>query len=80
MQIGLLWFDDDPRTPVERKIEQAATRYREKYGRAPNACYVSPAANAPAGMRHGLRVITARSIRPNYFWIGVDDHFPPARD
>ena len=80
VQIGLLWFDDDPRKSLDVKIEQAAARYREKYGRAPNACYVSPDAGAPAGVRYGLRVVPARAIRPNYFWIGVDDSVPAARD
>ena len=47
MQIGLMWYDDDPRKTIEMKIEQAATRYREKYGHAPNACYVHPTAGAP---------------------------------
>ncbi len=76
MKIGLMWYDDDPKKTVEKKIEQAVARYREKYGRAPNACYVHPAAGAPPGQQHGLRVITARTIQPNYFWVGVDDSLP----
>ena len=78
MKTGLMWYDDDPKKTIEKKIEQAVARYREKYGRAPNACYVNPDAGAPAGVRHGLRVVPARTIRPNYFWIGVDDSLPAA--
>jgi hypothetical protein len=40
MQIGMLWYDDDPQRPLEAKIGRAADRYREKYGRLPDTCYV----------------------------------------
>lgn len=77
MNVGLMWYDDDPKKPIESKIEQAAARYREKYGQAPNACYVNSNAGAAptgkaAGAQGGLRVIPAAAIRPNYFWVGVD--------
>ena len=72
MEIGLLWYDDDPRKSLDAKITQATTRYLEKYGRAPNACVVNPAV-ARGGNCAGLRLIAARAIRPNYLWIGVED-------
>ncbi|RME34788.1 MAG: hypothetical protein D6793_08165 [Thermoflexia bacterium] len=40
--IGLLWFDDDPRRELREKVEQAAWRYVEKFGRCPTVCYVHP--------------------------------------
>jgi len=52
MQIGLLWYDDDPQRTLEAKIGRAADRYREKYGRLPDTCYVHPqamAAQVPLG-------------------------------
>jgi hypothetical protein len=73
MQIGLLWYDDDPRKSLDSKIEQAAERYRQKYGRPPNACYVNPALAADGARCGGVRILPARSLRPNYLWIGVDD-------
>jgi len=72
MQTGLLWYDDDPRKPLERKIEQAAARYREKFGQSPNTCYVNAATNGIDGKKIGVRVICLRSLRPNYLWIGID--------
>ena len=41
MQVGLLWFDNDPHRGLAGKIEDAARRYREKYGRPPDTCYVN---------------------------------------
>ncbi|MCS7282612.1 MAG: hypothetical protein NZ769_04580 [Anaerolineae bacterium] len=40
--IGLLWFDDSPQRSLKEKVEQAARRYTEKFGRYPNVCYVHP--------------------------------------
>lgn len=40
--IGLLWFDDSSQRSLKEKLEQAAKRYVEKFGRPPNVCYVHP--------------------------------------
>lgn len=73
MQTGMMWFDDDPRKTLDTKIEQAAARYLEKYGHAPTACYVPVATPAALASRQGVRIVPARTIRPNYLWLGVDD-------
>jgi hypothetical protein len=73
MNIGMLWFDDDPRKTLETKIEQAVARYSAKYGRAPNACYVNPTATPANSIHEGLHIITARTVRPNYLWLGIED-------
>jgi hypothetical protein len=92
MKIGLLWYDDDPRKPSEQKIAQALERYKEKFGLAPDTCYVPAGvqvtAEALSGLisRNGghdnasmprLRVVPSRAVRPNHFWIGVDDAVGP---
>jgi hypothetical protein len=53
MEIGLLWYDDDPQRPLEAKIGRAADRYREKYGRLPDTCYVHPQAVSTEGQPAG---------------------------
>jgi hypothetical protein len=73
MDIGMLWFDDDPRKSLTTKIQQAVARYCEKYGRDPTACYVNPASPAMGAQPAGLRILALRTIRPNYLWLGVDD-------
>ncbi len=32
MQVGLLWFDNDPHRGLASKIEDAARHYQEKFG------------------------------------------------
>lgn len=74
MQIGLLWFDGDPGRGLVAKIEDAARRYREKFGVAPNCCYVNQAAwTGDAPVSAALRIVPAVNILPNHFWVGVEE-------
>ena len=80
MNIGMLWFDNDPRTEVKIKIEKAADYYQKKYGSLPNLCYVHPsmlekqvAAESANAQRNGaIEVRSSNSILPNHFWIGIN--------
>ncbi len=84
MQVGLLWFDDDPKKGVSLKVKEAAERYFEKFGQRPNLCYVSPTTLPlpgdpigtpgihldPQDVNHGLRVLSSPLILPDHFWVG----------
>lgn len=76
---GLLWYDGDPKRPLQDKIGQAARRYRDKHGRWPDTCYVHPGAvpanvdPAPvAGGLTGIRVVTAPNILQGHLWLGYE--------
>ncbi len=78
MQVGLLWFDNDPGRGVNAKIQDAAQRYREKFGVAPDTCYVNcgvlggqGGADLSAGLR--LRVVPVSNILPHHFWVGMEE-------
>ncbi len=74
MEIGLLWYDD---TQVEfaAKVQQVVQRYEEKFGKAPNRCYVNPA-SMPGEVKkfslNGIRILTSPTILPDHFWVGVE--------
>jgi len=80
MQSGLLWFDNDPHRGLASKIEDAARRYREKFGRSPDTCYVNsavfnggPETVTPANLaQQALRVVPATNILPHHFWVGEE--------
>jgi hypothetical protein len=80
MNIGMLWFDNDPKAEMTKKIERAASYYRQKYGKAPNVCFIHPSMlipestenTAPSVKAGGVEVRTSRSVLPNHFWIGVN--------
>ncbi len=80
MQMGLLWFDNDPHRDLAAKIMDAAGRYREKFGSAPDTCYVNQGelngqnltlalGGAPQAR---LRVVPASNVLPHHFWVGVE--------
>lgn len=72
MRVGWLWFDNDPGRTVEEKVHLAVERYRKKFGRPPDTCYVHPQAIAEKERQcEGVHVIAARHILPHHFWIGV---------
>jgi hypothetical protein len=75
MHEGLLWFDADPKRALNEKIAQAADRYRHKFGRKPNLCYVNPMmlpGSEPAEC-NGVRLVPAPNVLKHHFWIGIEE-------
>jgi len=74
MNIGLMWFNNDPMKTRNTKIDEAADFYQKKYGIRPNLAWVNPvempdgAVNTTPG---GVNVKISRSIIPNNYWIGM---------
>ncbi len=82
MNTGMLWFDNDPKTALTAKIEQAVDYYRHKYGRDPNLCLIhptmmeNPASVGGASEKPLIGKIMVRPYRPvlpGHLWIGVED-------
>jgi len=78
MNVGMLWFDNDPKAELAVKIQRAASYYQNKYGRSPNLCFVHPSmipttTPKPSGevKSAGIEVRPTRSVLPNHIWIGV---------
>ncbi len=76
MREGLLWYDADGKRSASQKIEDAARRYQERFGRAPNCCHVHPEERAE---HPTVQVVANRHILPHHFWVGVDETLPVAR-
>lgn len=81
MNIGMLWFDNDPKAEIGVKIERAAVYYQQKYGKLPNLCFINPTMlkngkaeePRPLPQTNGVEVRTSPSVLPNHFWIGVNN-------
>lgn len=72
MEIGMLWFDNDPTRDLEAKVSRAVQHYQRKYGRAPDLCIVHPNTAGQGGARAGgVSIQTSKSVLPNHFWIGL---------
>ena len=75
MHEGLLWFDADPKRALNEKVAQAVDRYRHKFGRKPNLCYVNPMMlpGSEPSECNGVRLVPSRAVLKHHFWIGVED-------
>ncbi len=72
MNYGMLWFDNDPTTELPKKIEQAASYYRKKYGKAPNICYVNPSMLSNENTKSKqIEIKSTPTIMPHHLWIGT---------
>jgi hypothetical protein len=72
VNIGMLWFDNDPKTELGIKIKRAADYYRNKYGKTPDLCFVHPSLLGEGKLQTGkIEVRSSRSVLPNHFWIGI---------
>lgn len=80
MDIGMLWFDNDPKVDLAEKIAKAAAYYRQKYGKTPDLCFLHPTMlpknGSEATSLHSplpnFEIRPSKSVMPNYFWIGVN--------
>ena len=73
MNFGMLWFDNDPKTRLSDKIEQASEYYHNKYGQIPNQCFVNPNMLSDDEVKSSdLMVSASPTILPNHLWIGFN--------
>ena len=91
MNVGLLWYDADPKSHLEDKLTHAVARYRQKFGRLPDICFVHPQTVNGHGEegskltcrldrpRATVRVVTATNILPHHFWLGENGKEEPSR-
>ena len=78
MNVGMLWFDNDPKVALVEKVRRASDYYRRKYGRIPDLCLVHPSMLGfrPEQVSGGAGRVTVRPnrlIQPGHLWIGEDE-------
>lgn len=72
MNVGMLWFDNDPKVDIAVKINRAVDYYQNKYGQVPNLCFVHPSMVKSSPTKSGnIEVRSSRSVLPNHFWLGL---------
>jgi len=72
MTSGMLWFDNNKKTPLSAKIAVAVEYYRRKYGE-PTLCLCNPAALDGTQTDAEIAVRGYRPVLPGHLWIGVDE-------
>lgn len=67
-----MWYDDDPGRDLAEKIRQATRCYQQKFGVAPDVCYVHPSAlggNGRVAMVGGVSVLPKPTVLRHHFWL-----------
>ena len=82
MNVGMMWFDNDPKTSLVAKIERARDYYMRKYYRVPNIVLIHPSM-LPAETKDETKEISPelgkimvrpyRYVLPGHLWIGIED-------
>lgn len=86
MNTGMMWFDNDPKTSLDVKIQKAADYYRQKYGRTPDICLVNPGMldntkpEANSRQTGKITIRPLRSVLPGHLWIGINEKLPTGAD
>ncbi len=75
MREGLLWYDGDKRRAPQEKLDQAAARYAERFGRPPNRCHVNP---SELFEHPSVKVVGDQAVLPHHLWIGQDEELAAA--
>ncbi len=73
MNIGMLWFDNDPKTDLGAKIARAADYYLKKYGQRPDLCFIHPSLLTQPVRSEGIEIRPNQSILPHHLWLGIHD-------
>ncbi|NIW48028.1 MAG: hypothetical protein GWN30_25750, partial [Gammaproteobacteria bacterium] len=42
MNVGMLWFDNDPKSDIFSKVNRAAAYFTQKYGEKATLCFIHP--------------------------------------
>jgi len=72
VNVGMLWFDNDPKAGLSEKVDRAAQYYALKYGQVPNICFVHPSmAKEAAAVKSGVEIRSTQMVLPHHLWIGV---------
>lgn len=73
MKQGWLWYDNDPKKPLEEKLIEASLKYKQKFGTEPTVCYVNPAdLDSKETSKGKVKLVGASAISPNYLWLEID--------
>ena len=68
MKIGMLWYD---KLPLPDKVRTAARYYAQKYGHAPDVCFVRCTEGQTS--IDGIAIKESVNILPDHVWIGMQE-------
>ncbi len=77
MTIGMdywVWYDDEPKNTLKFKIEQAISRYQEKYRELPRECRFNQ--SMMAGLDNSVEDLLLEEIQVTGVEVSITDNIP----
>lgn len=68
--VFLMWYDDNPKVPLLKKIEDAIEAYTDRFAISPKVVLVN---EAEVVQFERITVRGVGHIRRNNFWVGLED-------
>jgi hypothetical protein len=65
----LMWFDDNPKLALDRKIDDAVAAYERRFAVRPNIVLINEAETVAY---RGVAVCGVSFVRRHNFWVGHD--------
>lgn len=69
----LIWYDNDRKRKLAEKVAQAAERYTERFGVAPEIVLLNPTQAGEIAAVAGIPVRATPLVAPNFLYIGTED-------
>ncbi len=76
----LVWYDSDRKRKLEEKVTQAAERYTERFGAAPEVVLLHPTQAGEEEQIAGIPVRATPLVLPNHLYIGVEEQAASGAD
>lgn len=82
MNSGMLWYDGEKQKTLDRKVTEAALRFKKKYGRTPDMCLINTkdSKKLPEGTSnqvdvggHTITICSWKGVVPGHLWIGFEN-------
>lgn len=70
MKQGMLWYDNQTKQTIEKRLQEAVDYFIVKYGYPPLCCFVNPdMLSAPMKTKENIKVIPNEKILKDHFWL-----------
>jgi len=67
-----VWYDHSRTKPWSQKLNEASSRFGQKYGTTPTHCLISEKSGTDINIEN-ITFETAKSVPQNYLWLQVQE-------
>ena len=68
-----VWYDDSRTKPLSQKLNEASSRFVQKYGTTPTHYLIGEKSGTGLTNVEGITFETAKNVAQNYLWLQVQE-------